>query len=60
MSLFDTLHIAASGLTAQRLRMDVAASNVANADSTVGASGTYRPQAVLFTPFQVGADLESR
>jgi flagellar basal-body rod protein FlgC len=34
MSVFDTIRIAASGLTAERLRMDVAASNLANAQST--------------------------
>ena len=37
MSVFDGMHISASGLTAQRLRMDVAASNLANVDSTRGA-----------------------
>jgi flagellar basal-body rod protein FlgC len=34
MSVFDTIRIAASGLTAERLRMDVAASNLANAQTT--------------------------
>lgn len=49
MSVFDTLRIAASGLTAQRLRMDVAASNLANADTTRTAEGgPYRPEAVVF------------
>lgn len=38
MSIFNGMHISASGLTAQRLRMDVAASNLANTDST---RGTY-------------------
>ena len=50
MSIFDTLRIAASGLTAQRLRMDVASSNIANAQSTRNAGGTgpYAPQSPVF------------
>ena len=43
MSVFDTIRIAASGLTAQRLRMDVAASNLANAQSTRTARRPDRP-----------------
>ena len=39
MSLFGGLDISASGLTAQRLRMDVTAENLANAQSTKGADG---------------------
>jgi flagellar basal-body rod protein FlgC len=51
MSVFDTLRISASGLTAQRLRMDVASANIANADSTrTAAGGPYRPESVVFTP----------
>jgi flagellar basal-body rod protein FlgC len=34
MSIFHGLNISASGLTAERLRMDVISSNLANADST--------------------------
>lgn len=34
MSLFNGLNISASGLTANRLRMDVVSSNIANANST--------------------------
>ncbi|MFD2616895.1 flagellar basal body rod protein FlgC [Terrilactibacillus laevilacticus] len=34
MGMFDGLNISASGLTAQRLRMDVISSNIANADTT--------------------------
>jgi len=55
MSVFDTIGIAASGLTAQRLRMDVAAANIANADSTrTAAGGPYRPESVVFRPMSVG------
>lgn len=55
MSVFDTLRIAASGLTAQRLRMDVAASNIANAGSTGRPGGSpYAPEAVVFAAVPVG------
>lgn len=55
MSVFDTLRIAGSGLTAQRLRMDVASANIANADSTrtVGG-GPYQPESVVFAPQPLG------
>ena len=39
MGLFDALGISGSGLTAQRLRMDVTAENLANAQSTKDANG---------------------
>lgn len=38
MSIFHSMNVSASGLTAQRLRMDVSSANIANADST---RGTY-------------------
>lgn len=45
MSFFDALNISASGLTAERVQMDVTAENLANAQST--NNGTpYKPQAV--------------
>jgi flagellar basal-body rod protein FlgC len=60
MSVFDTMRIAASGLTAQRLRMDVAASNLANAQSTRSANGgsgsPYQQEAVVFSATQMGPD----
>jgi flagellar basal-body rod protein FlgC len=39
MGLFDGLDVSAAGLTAQRLRMDVTAENLANAQTTRGANG---------------------
>jgi flagellar basal-body rod protein FlgC len=39
MGLFDALDVSASGLTAERLRMDTIANNLANANSTKGADG---------------------
>lgn len=57
MSVFDTIAIAASGLTAQRLRMDVAASNLANAQTTHGANGLpYEEEAVVFQSTQMGSE----
>jgi len=48
MSFFDSIDIAASGLTAERLRMDVTAENLANADTTRGANGQpYQRQEVV-------------
>jgi len=58
MSVFDTIRIAASGLTAQRLRMDVAASNMANAQTTRTENGKvgqpYQEEAVVFQARQMG------
>lgn len=49
MSIFSSLDISASGLTAQRLRMDVIAQNIANANTAVTENGTpYRRKVVVF------------
>ena len=43
MSMFSAFDVTASGLTAQRLRMDVISENVANANTTRTEDGTpYR------------------
>jgi flagellar basal-body rod protein FlgC len=48
MSIFGALDISASGLTAERLRMNVTAENLANAESTRGANGgPYRRKLVV-------------
>jgi flagellar basal-body rod protein FlgC len=48
MSIFSALNISASGLTAQRLRMDVSSANLANADTTKTAEGgPYKAQTVV-------------
>jgi flagellar basal-body rod protein FlgC len=57
MGLFDALDVSASGLSAERLRMDVTAGNLANAQSTSAAGGgPYRRREVVLqergaTPF---------
>lgn len=49
MSYFDALSASASALTAQRLRMDVIANNLANANTTrTPEGGAYRRQMVVF------------
>ncbi len=46
---FLGLDISASGLTAQRLRMDIIASNIANANTTrTPEGGPYRRKVVIF------------
>jgi flagellar basal-body rod protein FlgC len=48
MSLFGGLEISASALTAERLRMEVVAENLANAQTTRGADGQpYRRKEVV-------------
>ncbi len=48
MALFSALAVSASGLTAQRLRMDVTSANLANAQSTqTPEGGPYRRQDVV-------------
>ena len=50
MPFLSSLDISASGLSAQRLRMDTIANNMANAESTRNSAGTgpYRRQVVVF------------
>ena len=48
MSMFGGMEISASALTAERLRMDVVAENLANAQTTRGADGQpYRRKEVV-------------
>ena len=49
MSLSNSLAISASGLTAERLRLDVISNNIANVNTTRGTDGQpYRRQQVIF------------
>lgn len=49
MSIFSSFNINASGLTAQRYRMDVISENIANATTTRTEDGTpYRRKVVTF------------
>mgnify|MGYP000014576761 FL=1 len=46
MGMYAALGISATGLAAERLRMDVIASNLSNADSTNGVGDAYRRKVV--------------
>jgi len=51
MGLFSTINIAATGLTAQRTRLDVISNNIANVDTTRDAEGKpFRRSRVIFRP----------
>jgi flagellar basal-body rod protein FlgC len=57
MSLFGAMDISGSGLSAERLRMDVTAENLANAQSTQGADGQpYRRKEVVLRQAGAGFD----
>jgi flagellar basal-body rod protein FlgC len=62
MSLFDAIDTAATGLSAERLRMDVVAENLANAQTTRGADGkAYRRKVVVLeelAPSTFGSTLD--
>ena len=49
MGMFDSFNISSTGLTAQRLRMDIISSNIANASTTrTPEGGPYRRKRALF------------
>lgn len=51
MSMFMGIDAAASGLTAERLRMDVISNNIANANTTrTREGGAYHRRYVIFEP----------
>lgn len=51
MSFWTALRIGSSGMSAQRLRMDIISNNVANAETTRTAEGgPYKRQDVVFMP----------
>ncbi len=55
MGMYAALGISATGLAAERLRMDVIASNLANADSTNGVGDAYRRRVVTMGTAPGGA-----
>ncbi len=61
MSLFKSMDISASGLAAQRVRMNILSSNLANAQTTRGGpdGGAYRRKDVVFSANPVGNDFAS-
>ena len=60
MSLFDTLSVSASGLTAQRQRAEVLVENIANSDTTrTAGGGPYRRKEVVFESQATGGPFSS-
>ena len=54
--MFNIFNIAGTALTAQSARLNAVASNLANADSVVGADGQpYRAKQVVFAATPIGA-----
>ncbi len=54
--LLNAMHISASGMSAQRTRMDIIAENIANAESThTPEGGPYRRRQVVFRATPQGA-----
>lgn len=49
MGMYPSLGVSATGLAAQRLRMDVIANNLANADSSTGVGQAYRRKLLVMT-----------
>lgn len=55
MSIFNTFHVAGSAMTAQALRLNAVASNLANAESVVSSDGRpYRARQVVFAATPMG------
>lgn len=62
MSLFNVFQVSSSAMTAQSMRLNAVASNLANADSVVSSDGKpYRAKQVVFetTPMGSNADVSS-
>ena len=57
MSMFNVFQIAGSALTAQSMRLNAVASNLANADSVAGPDGQpYRAKQVVFQATPMGSN----
>ncbi|CAD84214.1 MULTISPECIES: flagellar basal body rod protein FlgC [Nitrosomonas] len=57
MSLFSVFNVAGSSMAAQSQRLNVVASNLANADSATSSTGeAYRSRQVVFRTIDVTAD----
>ncbi|WP_071459439.1 flagellar basal body rod protein FlgC [Bacillus massilinigeriensis] len=55
MTIFHSMNTTSSALTAQRMRMDIISSNMANVDSTRGANGEpYRRKLAVLQPKENG------
>ncbi len=60
MGMFDSFNISATGLAAQRLRMDLISSNIANATTTrTPEGGPYRRKRAIFAPVNIRPNYRS-
>lgn len=60
MSYLSSFDICASGMSAQRIRMDIAAENIANVDTTrTEAGGPYQRKDVVFESYGEGSFAEA-
>lgn len=60
MAFLSSFDICASGMSAQRVRMDIAAENIANIDTTRTEAGVpYRRKDVLFESYGAGSFREA-
>jgi flagellar basal-body rod protein FlgC len=60
MNFLDALHTSSSGLSAQRVRMNVISSNLANIDTTrTSQGGPYRRKEVVFAAHPVRGSFQS-
>lgn len=60
MAMFDSFNVAATGLTAQRLRMDLISNNIANATTTrTPEGGAYRRKRAIFAPVNIRPNYKS-
>lgn len=60
MSFFDSMNVSATGMTAQRLRMDTISQNIANVNTTKGDDGqAYRRKTVVFQEINDGKNFRS-
>lgn len=60
MAFFDSMKVSASGMTAQRLRMDTISQNIANVNTTrTENGGPYRRKKVVFEEMNNGRNFRS-
>ena len=60
MAFLSSFDISASALSAQRMRMDIAAENIANIDTTrTERGGAYRRKDILFESYGAGSFREA-
>lgn len=61
MSLFNVFRVSSSAMTAQSLRLNTTASNLANADSVISSDGKpYRAKQVVFEATPLNGDVSAQ